>query len=183
VRSGAKGVLQEMVLELGQWVNPGQLLAKVAQPERLKAVLRIPETQAKDVQIGQAVVVDTHNGVAKGRVSRVDPSVLEGTVAVDVTIDGELPRGARPDLSIDGTIEIDRIASTLYVGRLAEGQSGATVGVFKLTRDGHEAERVSVTLGRASVNAVEVVRGLAQGDEVILSDMSRWDGVDRVRLR
>jgi multidrug efflux pump subunit AcrA (membrane-fusion protein) len=183
VRAGAKGVLQEMTLEVGQWVNPGQLLAKVAQPEKLKAVLRVPETQAKDVSIGQAVVVDTHNGTVKGRVARVDPSVQEGTVSVDVTLEGELPQGARPDLSVDGTIEIERIPNTLFVGRPAEGQSGTTIGIFKLAPGGKEASRVSVRLGKSSVNTVEVLQGLATGDEVILSDMSRWDGVDRVRLR
>jgi multidrug resistance efflux pump len=183
VRAGAKGVLQEMTLEVGQWVNPGQLLAKVAQPEKLKAVLRVPETQAKDVTIGQAVVVDTHNGTVKGRVVRVDPSVQEGTVSVDVALEGQLPQGARPDLSVDGTIEIERIANTLFVGRPAEGQSGSTVGIFKLSPGGKEATRVSVKLGKSSVNTVEVLQGLATGDEVILSDMSRWDGVDRVRLR
>ena len=183
VRAGARGVLQEMALEVGQWVNPGALLAKVAQPDRLKAVLRVPETQAKDVQIGQRASIDTHNGTAEGQVARIDPAVQEGTVAVDVALDSALPPGARPDLSVDGTIEIERIASTVYVGRPAEGQAGGTVGLFKLAPGGKEAARVSVRLGRASVNTVEVVQGLAPGDEVILSDMSRWDGVDRVRIR
>jgi len=183
VRAGARGVLQEMALEVGQWVNPGQLLAKVAQPERLKAVLRIPETQAKDVSMGQAVIIDTHNGTAKGRVVRADPSVQDGTVSVDVALDGDPPPGARPDLSVEGTIEIERIPNTLYVGRPAEGQSGSAVGLFKLTADRKEAVRVTVKLGRASVNTVEVVQGLARGDEVILSDMSRWDSVERVRIR
>lgn len=183
VCAGARGVLQEMVLEDGQWVNPGQLLAKVARPERLKAVLHIPETQAKDVAIGQGVLVDTHNGTVPGRVSRVEPAVQEGSVAVDVTLTGPLPQGARPDLSVDGTIEIERIPNTLYVGRPAEGESGATVGLFRLVGGGHDAMRSSVTLGRVSVNAVEVVRGLSAGDEVILSDMSRWDNVDRVHIR
>ena len=183
VRAGAPGVLQEMTLEVGQWVNPGALLAKVAQPERLKAVLRVPETQAKDLAIGQAAIVDTHNGTARGQVTRIDPSVQEGTVAVDVGLHGELPRGARPDLSIDGTIEIERITQTVFVGRPAEGQAGSTVGLFKLAPGRKEATRVSVRLGRASVNAIEVVAGLAPGDEVILSDMSRWDGVDRVRIK
>ena len=177
------GVLQEMALEVGQWVNPGQLLAKVAQPERLKAVLRIPETQAKDVSMGQAAIIDTHNGTAKGRVVRADPSVQDGTVSVDVALDGDPPPGARPDLSVEGTIEIERIPNTLYVGRPAEGQSGSAVGLFKQTADRKEAVRVTVKLGRASVNTVEVVQGLARGDEVILSDMSRWDSVERVRIR
>jgi multidrug resistance efflux pump len=182
VRAGARGVLQVMALEVGQWVNPGELLAKVAQPDRLKAVVRIPETQAKDVQLGQRVSIDTHNGTVPGKVVRIDPAVQEGTVAVDVELDGSLPQGARPDLSVDGTIEIERIANTLYVGRPAEGQAGSTVGLFKLVSGGKDGMRVSVRLGRTSVNTVEVLQGLAQGDEVILSDMSRWDGVDRVRI-
>jgi HlyD family secretion protein len=183
VRAGAPGTLQELTLQVGQWVNPGALLCKVAQPERLKAVLRVPETQAKDVGIGQKAAIDTHNGVIAGAVSRVDPTVLNGTVAVEVALAGDLPRGARPDLSVDGTIEIERIARTLFVGRPAEGQSGSTIGLFKLDPGRKEASRVSVQLGRASVNSIEVVQGLANGDEVILSDMSRWDGVDRVRIK
>jgi multidrug resistance efflux pump len=182
VRAGARGVLQEMSLEVGQWVNPGALLAKVAQPERLKAVVRIPETQAKDVKLGQHAVIDTRNGTVPGAVVRIDPAVQDGTVSVDVALDGALPSGARPDLSVDGTIEIERIANTLFVGRPAEGQAGETVGLFKLL-GGHDAVRVQVKLGRVSVNAVEVVSGLAAGDEVILSDMSRWDNVDRLRIR
>jgi multidrug efflux pump subunit AcrA (membrane-fusion protein) len=183
VRAGAPGVLQEMTLEVGQWVNPGALLAKVAQPDRLKALLRVPETQARDVGIGQNAVIDTHNGTVAGRVTRVDPSVANGTVAVEVGLQGALPRGARPDLSVDGVIEIERIAQATFVGRPAEGQSDATIGLFRLDPGRKEATRVSVRLGRASVNAVEVLSGLNPGDEVILSDMSRWDAVDRVRLR
>ena len=183
VTAGATGVLQEMNLEEGQWVNPGQLLAKVAQPERLKAVLRIPETQAKDLAVELPAVVDTRNGTVRGHVSRIDPAVQDGTVAVDVTLDGPAPQGARPDLSVDGTIEVERLANVLYVGRPADGQSDATLGMFKLVNGGHEAVRVSVRLGKASVNTVEVRGGLDPGDEVILSDMSRWDNVDRVRIR
>jgi multidrug resistance efflux pump len=183
VRAGARGVLQDMSLQEGQWVNPGQLLAKVAQPERLKAVLRIAETQAKDVGLGQRAIVDTRNGTVAGHVARIDPGVQDGTVSVDVALDGALPAGARPDLSVDGTIEIERIANTLFVTRPADGQPGATLGLFRFSRDGHEATRVSVRLGRASVNTIEVLGGLAEGDEVILSDMSRWDGVDRVHIR
>jgi multidrug resistance efflux pump len=183
VKAGAKGTLQELTLEVGQWVNPGALLCKVAQPERLKAVVRVPETQAKDVAVGQRAVIDTHNGTVPGSVIRVDPTVLNGTVAVDVALEGSLPRGARPDLSVDGTIEIERISETLFVGRPAEGQGGGTVGLFKVEPGRKGAGRVSVQLGRASVNSIEVVQGLAAGDEVILSDMSRWDGVDRVRIK
>ena len=183
VVAGARGVVQDMSLEEGQWVNPGALLAKVAQPERLKAVLRVPETQAKDIGLGQRASIDTHNGVIAGRVARIDPSVQDGTVAVDVGLDGALPQGARPDLSVDGVIEIERLANVLYVGRPVDGQANATIGVFKLSPGGKEASRVNVRLGKISVNTVEVVQGLAAGDEVILSDMSRWDGVSRVRLR
>jgi len=183
VVAGARGVVQDMSLEEGQWVNPGALLAKVAQPERLKAVLRIPETQAKDIGLGQRASIDTHNGVIAGQVARIDPSVQDGTVAVDIGLDGALPQGARPDLSVDGVIEIERLANVLYVGRPVDGQANATIGVFKLSTGGKEASRVNVRLGKISVNTVEVVQGLAAGDEVILSDMSRWDGVSRVRLR
>jgi hypothetical protein len=183
VRAGAPGTLQELTLQVGQWVNPGELLCKVAQPERLKAVLRVPETQAKDIGVGQKAEIDTHNGVIKGAVTRVDPTVTNGTVMVEVALAGELPRGARPDLSVDGTIEIERIARALFVGRPAEGQSGTTIGLFKLEPGRQSATRTSVQLGRASVNAIEVVQGLQAGDEVILSDMSRWDGVDRVRIK
>lgn len=183
VIAGSKGVLQEMNLEEGQWVNPGQLLAKVAQPERLKAVLRVPETQAKDVVLALSAVIDTRNGTVKGLVSRVNPGVQDGTVAVDVTLEGALPAGARPDLSVDGTIEIERLANVMFVNRPADGQTNATLGLFKLVSGGKEAVRVSVRLGKSSVNTVEVLGGLEVGDEVILSDMSRWDGVDRVRIR
>jgi HlyD family secretion protein len=147
------------------------------------AVLRIPETQAKDVQLGQTASIDTRNGLVTGRVSRVDPSVQNGTVTVDVTLTGALPPGARPDLSVDGTIEIERLKDVMYVGRPAYGQPESTIGLFRLTPDGKEATRVNVKLGRASVNTIEVVHGLNVGDRVIISDMSAWDSNDRVRLR
>lgn len=183
VRAGASGVLQELPLEVGQWAISGATLAKVVQPERLKAVLRIPETQARDVAIGQTATVDTRNGVVKGHVIRIDPASLNGTVAVDVTFTEPLPKGARPDLSVDGTIEIERLDNVLHVGRPAYGQANSTVGLFRMVNGSREAERVRVELGRSSVNAIEIVRGLAVGDVVILSDMSRWDGVERVRLK
>ena len=183
VLAGAEGVLQDMDLQPGQWVQPGQLLAKVAQPGRLKAVLRIPETQAKDVQIGQVASIDTRNGIVAGHVIRVDPSVQNGTVTIDVGLEGKLPPGARPDLSVDGTVEIERLKDVLYVGRPAYGQAESTVGIFKLTPDGSEATRVNVKLGRASVNTIVVEQGLNVGDRVIISDMSNWDSHDRVRLR
>ena len=183
VRATADGVLQDMDLQPGQWVQPGTVLAKVAQPGRLKAVLRIPETQAKDVQLGQTASIDTRNGLVPGRVSRIDPSVQNGTVTVDVTLTGTLPPGARPDLSVDGTIEIERLQDVMYVGRPAYGQPESTIGLFRLTPDGKEATRVNVKLGRASVNTIEVVQGLNVGDRVIISDMSAWDSHDRVRLR
>lgn len=183
VRAGFDGVLQDMDLQPGQWVQAGTLLAKVAQPGRLKAVLRIPETQAKDVQLGQPAAIDTRNGIVSGHVIRMDPSAQNGTVTVDVALDGKLPSGARPELSVDGTIEIERLKDVLYVGRPAYGQAESTVGLFKLTPDGKEATRVNVKLGRSSVNTIEVVQGLNVGDRVIISDMSAMDSHDRVRLR
>jgi multidrug efflux pump subunit AcrA (membrane-fusion protein) len=183
VQAGATGVLQELPLQVGQWVNPGQLLAKVVQPERLKATLRIPETQAKDLALGLQAVVDTRNGTVAGRVVRIDPAVQEGTVAVDVALVGTLPQGARPDLSVDGNIEIERLASVLYVGRPAFGQPHSTVSIFKLVEGGRHAERVRVKLGRTSVSTVEILEGLREGDQVILSEMSQWDDAERVRLR
>lgn len=182
VRAGADGVLQELPIEVGQWAISGATLAKVVQPERLKAVLRIPETQAKDVAIGQEAAIDTRNGIVRGRVVRIDPGAQNGTVTVDVTLTGELPRGARPDLSVDGTIELERLDSVLNVGRPAYGQANSTVGIFRMIPGTDEAERVRVELGRSSVNTIEIVRGLNPGDVVILSDMSRWDGVERVRV-
>jgi HlyD family secretion protein len=182
VTAGAAGVLQDLSLEVGQWVQAGQQLAEVVEPGHLKAVLRIPETQAAEVAIGQTASVDTRNGIVEGHVSRMDPSAQNGTVAVDVLFDGPLPQGARPDLSVEGTVVIERLENVLYVGRPAYGQSNSTVGLFKLVDGGHYAVRVNVQLGRASVNSIEVLGGLKQGDQVILSDMSRYDAVDRVKL-
>lgn len=183
VRAGSDGVLQALPLELGQWVVSGEQLARVAQPGRLKAVLRIPETQAKDVVVGQPSSIDTRNGIIKGRVMRIDPAAENGTVGVEVALEGELPRGARPDLSVDGTIEIERLSNVMYVGRPAYGQAESTVGIFKLDPDRKTASRVNVRLGRSSVNTIEVVQGLNVGDLVIISDMSAWDAQERVRLR
>ncbi|HTS87667.1 MAG TPA: HlyD family efflux transporter periplasmic adaptor subunit [Gemmatimonadales bacterium] len=183
VRAGADGVLQELPLEVGQWATSGVTLAKVVQPDKLKAVLRIPETQAPEVALGQTAAIDTRNGIVPGRVIRIDPAASNGTVSVDVTLTGPLPKGARPDLSVDGTIEIERLTNVLHVGRPAYGQANSTVGIFRLVKGTDEAERVRVELGRSSVNTIEIIRGLSVGDVVILSDMSRWDGVDRVRLK
>ena len=183
VRAPEDGVLQTLPLELGQWVVSGQLLATLAQPGRLKAVLRVPETLARDVVVGQPVDIDTRNGIAKGHVLRVDPSVQNGTVTVEVALDGAPPRGARPDLSVDGTIELERLPDVLHVGRPAYGQGESTVGLFKLDPDGKYASRVPVKLGRTSVNAIQIVQGLNVGDRVIISDMSTWDNVERVKLK
>jgi multidrug efflux pump subunit AcrA (membrane-fusion protein) len=177
------GVLQTQPLELGQWVVPGQVLATVAQPGRLKAELRVPETQARDVVVGQSVDIDTRNGIIKGHVMRVDPSVQTGTVTVEVALDGALPKGARPDLSVDGTIEIERLNDVLHVGRPAYGQGESTVGLFKLDDDGRYATRVPVKLGVSSVTTVQVLSGLKVGDRVITSDMSQWDNVERIKLK
>jgi HlyD family secretion protein len=182
VRAGASGVLQEVPVEVGQQVTAGTIVAKVVQPTKLKAQLKIAETQAKDVQIGQKASVDTHNGVISGTVSRIDPAVQNGTVTVDVALTGALPKGARPDLSVDGTIEIENLSDVTYVGRPAFGQPNSTVSLFKLTDGGKEAVRVQVKLGKSSVNTIQILGGLNLDDEVILSDMSRWDGFDRVRL-
>jgi HlyD family secretion protein len=182
VVAGAEGVVQELPLEIGQWAQSGATLAKVVQPGNLKAELRIPETQAKDVTLGQLASIDTRNGIVPGHVVRVDPAVQQGTVTVDVTLDGPLPKGARPDLSVDGTIEIERLKDVLFVGRPAYGQGESVVGLFKLEPDGQAANRIQVRLGKSSVNTIEVVGGLEEGDRVILSDMSAWDAVDRVRL-
>jgi HlyD family secretion protein len=183
VRAGASGVLQELPMQVGQWAISGATLAKVVRPEKLKAVLRIPETQAPDVTVGQPAAIDTRNGIVKGHVVRMDPASQNGTVTVDVTLDGTLPKGARPDLSVDGTIEIERLSDVLHVGRPAYGQANSTVGIFRMVPGTNEAERVQVGLGRSSVNTIEVLRGLNEGDVVILSDMSRWDAVDRVRVK
>ncbi len=182
VMAGANGILQELPLEVGQWAQSGATLARIVEPGKLKAVLRIPETQAKDVTIGQPAAIDTRNGIAGGKIIRIDPAVQNGTVTVDVSLEGELPRGARPDLSVDGTIQVERLDDVLHLGRPAFGQSGGTVGLFKLSPDGSEAVRATVRLGRTSVNTVEILGGLQAGDKVIISDMSRWDGVERVRV-
>lgn len=183
VRAGQAGVVEQLDLQPGQWVQSGTTLARVATPDRLKAVLQVPETQARDLALGLVATVDTRNGVVRGHVARIDPGVQNGTVAVDVALDGALPRGARPDLGVDGTIEIERIASVLSVGRPATGGSEGSAPLFRLEPDGRSAVRVPVTLGRASFDAVEIVAGLKEGDQVILSEMSRFDHVDRVRLR
>jgi HlyD family secretion protein len=183
VRPGFAGVLQQVPVEVGQQVAPGQNLARVADPGRLKAELRIAETQAKDIEIGQPALIDTRNGIIEGRVSRKDPAATNGTVTVDVALTGALPRGAVPDLSVDGTIELERLENVLYVGRPAFGQENSTVGLFKVAGDTGEAERTQVQLGVSSVNTIEVKQGLNVGDQVVLSDMSAWDAFDRVRLR
>jgi multidrug efflux pump subunit AcrA (membrane-fusion protein) len=183
VRAGAPGVVQELALEPGQWVNPGQLLARVASPERLKAVIRIPETDARDLTLGLTAIVDTHNGTVPAHVSRVDPAVQNGSVAVDLAVDAPLPRGARPDLSVDGTIQIDRIENALYVGRPAQGSSESEVRLFRLDPGGRGATRVPVQLGRGSASTIEIRGGLKEGDRVILSEMTQWESSDRVRLR
>jgi HlyD family secretion protein len=183
VRAGLTGVLQLVPVDAGQQVAPGTNLARVANPARLKAEIKIAETQAKDVQIGQAATVDTRNGMVTGHVIRIDPSVQNGTRTVDVSLEGDLPKGAVPDLSVDGTIELERLNDVVYMGRPAFGQDQSTVGIFKVNQSGSEASRVQVQLGRSSVNTVEVVSGLQPGDKVILSDMSAWDAFDRVRLK
>ena len=183
VRAGISGVLQVVPVEVGQHVKPGDNLARVADPKRLKAEIKIPETQAKDVIPGQPATVDTRNGIVKGLVSRVDPSVQNGTVTVDVQFSDPLPLGARPDLSVDGTIELENLKDVLFVGRPVHGQSDSTIGLFKLVDDGSEAVRVNVKLGKSSVNSVEILDGLKVGDKVILSDMSSMDNFDRIRLR
>ncbi len=183
VRAGQKGIVQALALQPGQWVNPGQELARVAGQDRLKAVLMVPESQARDLAPGLKAVVDTRNGFIAGHVSRVDPGVQGGTVAVDITLDGALPRGARPDLTVDGKIEIERIAMALYVGRPADGSTEATTQMFRLEPDGRSAERLSVRVGRGSADAVEILDGLKEGDRVILSEMSQWSAVARVNLK
>lgn len=182
LKAGMDGVLQQLPVEVGQRVTPGTNLARVAQPGKLKAVVRIAETQAKDVQIGQKASVDTRNGIIEAHVMRVDPAVENGTVAVDLYLDGALPKGARPDLSVDGTIELERLTDVLYVGRPAQGQADSLVSLFRLEETGGEANRVKVKLGRTSVNTVEIVSGLKVGDQVVLSDTSAWDAFDRIRL-
>jgi HlyD family secretion protein len=182
VRAGTPGVLEQMLVQVGEQVDAGTVLAKVTDPTSLKAVLKIPETQAREIRIGQAATIDTRAAVSTGRVMRIDPAVQEGTVAVDVSFDGPLPEGARPDLSVVGTIEIERLDDVLHVGRPVIGGANDTIGLFRLEADGATAERVPVTLGRSSVATIEVVAGLQVSDRVVLSDMSRWDAFDRIRL-
>jgi HlyD family secretion protein len=183
VRAGLAGMLQVVPVEVGQQVAPGTNLARVANPSRLKAEIKIAETQAKDIQIGQKAEVDTRNGIVEGRVARIDPSVQNGTRTVDVTLIGDLPRGAVPDLSVDGTIELERLNDVLYMGRPAFGQEQSVVGLFKIQADGVNAERTQVKLGKSSVNTVEILSGLKVGDQVILSDMSAYDAYERIRLK
>jgi HlyD family secretion protein len=183
VRAGLDGMLQLVPVEVGQQVAPGTNLARVANPSRLKAEIKIAETQAKDIQLGQKAEVDTRNGIVEGRVARIDPSVQNGTRTVDVTLTGALPKGAVPDLSVDGTIELERLNDVLFMGRPAFGQDQSVVGLFKMSDEGANAERVQVKLGRSSVNTIEVLSGLKVGDQVILSDMSAYDAYDRIRLK
>ena len=182
VRAGMRGILQVVPVEVGAQVQPGANLARVADPTRLKAEVQIAETQAKDVQIGQPAEIDTRNGIASGKVSRVAPSVQNGTVTVDVALPGELPAGARPDLSVDGVVELEHLDDVIFVGRPAFGQEHAMTNIFRLDADGVYADRTSVQLGRSSVNTIEIVKGLEPGDRVILSDMSQWDANDRIKL-
>jgi HlyD family secretion protein len=183
VRAGTNGVLQQVSVQVGQQVTPGFNMARVADPASLKAELKINETQIKDVRLGQPVAVDTRNGIIQGRVSRIDPAAREGTFVVDAELTGPLPASARPDLSVDGTIELERLNNVLYVGRPAFGQGQQTVGLFRLNPDGQEAVRTQVTLGRSSVSTIEIVSGLREGDQVILSDTSTMDSYNRIRVR
>jgi HlyD family secretion protein len=182
VRAGIDGELQTVAVQVGQQVTLGQELARVANPKKLKAELKISETQAKDIQLGQPVTVDTRNGIINGRVIRIDPSVQNGTRTVDASLEGELPKGAVPDLSVDGTIQLEKLDNILYVNRPVHGSENATVGIFKLDPDRAGASRVQVKLGRGSVTTIEVVDGLKEGDIVILSDTTQWDNNDRIRL-
>ncbi len=183
VRAGIRGVLQEIPVQPGQRVVAGTTLARVVQPEKLKAQLKIAETQARDVQIGERASIDTRNGVVEGHVSRIDPSVQGGTVTVDVALEGLLPKGARPDLSVDGTIELEHLADVVFVGRPAFGSEQGAITLFRLQPGSDEALRVKVRLGKSSVNTVQVLEGVQPGDKVVLSDMSAWDAFDRVRLK
>ena len=182
VKAGMAGVLQQLPVQIGQRVKVGDNLARVADPSKLKAQVKIAETQAKDIQPNQQAVIDTRNGVVKGHVKRVDPAVEQGTVTVDVAFDEELPKGARPDLSVDGTIELERLDNVVFVGRPAFGQENNTVGMFKLVAGSNEAVRTPVKLGKSSVNTIEIISGLNPGDQVILSDTSAWDSHERIRL-
>jgi HlyD family secretion protein len=183
VRAGMNGVLQEINVEVGQQVGPGTNIARVADPTHLKAEIKVPETQAKDVQIGQLASIDTRNGLIAGKVSRIDPAVQQGSVTVDVALEGDLPKGARPDLSVDGTIELERLGNVLQVGRPTFGQEDSTIKLFRCEPDGVTYSLTTVTLGRTSVNTVEIKSGLKEGDVVILSDMSQYDQYDRVRVK
>ncbi|MFN8641911.1 MAG: HlyD family efflux transporter periplasmic adaptor subunit [Candidatus Binatia bacterium] len=183
VKAGMTGVLEQVPVEVGQQVAPGTNVARVADPNRLKAELRIAETQARDLSIGQVAQVDTRNGIIPGKVVRIDPAAQNGTVTVDVELTGALPRGARPDLSVDGTVELERLDNVLYVGRPAFGQENSAVGLFRLDGATGDAVRTQVQLGRSSVNTIEIKGGAKEGDELVLSDMSAWDAFDRVRLR
>jgi HlyD family secretion protein len=183
VRAGMTGVLEQVPVEVGQQVAPGTNVARVADPSRLKAELRIAETQARDLAIGQVAQVDTRNGIIPGKVVRIDPAAQNGTVTVDVELEGELPRGARPDLSVDGTVELERLDNVLYVGRPAFGQENSAVGLFLVDQATMEATRTQVQLGKSSVNTIEIKGGVKEGDQLVLSDMSAWDAFDRVRLR
>ena len=183
VRAGTSGVLQEVSVQVGQQVTPGFNMARVADPASLKAELKIAETQIKDVKLGQPVAVDTRNGIIQGEVQRIDPAAREGTFIVDVALTGPIPASARPDLSVDGTIELERLSNVLYVGRPAFGQGQQTVGLFRLNPDGREAVRTQVMLGRSSVSTIEIVNGLKEGDQVILSDTSAMDSYDRIQVR
>jgi RND family efflux transporter MFP subunit len=182
VHAGISGVLVDLPHQVGESVAPGTTLAKVVQPDQLKASLNIAETQARDIQLGQPAEIDTHNGVIPGKVTRIDPAVKNGTVTVDVQLEGPLPQGARPDLSVDGTIDLERLGDVLVMGRPAFGNENSTISIFRLSPDGKTATRVPVKVGRASVNSIQVLEGLKEGDTVILSDMSRWDSTDRIRL-
>ncbi|MDA8017379.1 MAG: HlyD family efflux transporter periplasmic adaptor subunit [Thermoanaerobaculia bacterium] len=183
VRAGIQGVVQLVPVEEGERVAPGTNLARVADPTELRADVRIAETQAKDIQVGQQAKIDTRNGIIDGHVVRIDPSVQQGTVTVEVALDGALPRGARPDLSVDGTIELERLVDVLYVGRPVYGQPNSKVGMYKIGADGETAQLVQVHLGRSSTTTVEVIEGLLEGDEVILTDSSQWSDAERIRLR
>lgn len=182
IRAGTDGMLQEVPVEVGQRVPAGTILAKVAQQGKLKAELKISETQAKDIQLGQRAEIDTRNGIIPGHVSRIDPAVINGTVTVDVKLEGPLPEGARPDLSVDGTVILERLPNVVYVGRPVFGQANSVVTLFKIDPDGKGATRVQVKFGKSAVNTIEVLEGLKVGDRVILSDMSAWDAQNRIRL-
>ena len=187
VRAGVDGVLQQigdlLPLQVGQRVTPAATLAKIVEPTRLKAALKVAETQVRDVQLGQKAEIDTRNGVVLGHIVRIDPAAQNGTVTVDVKLDAALPRGARPDLNVDGVIELERLESVLYVGRPVQGQADSNVGLFKVVDSGKTAQRVTVKLGRSSVSFIEIVDGLQAGDQIILSDMGAWDGHERLRLQ